>query len=105
VNSIKLNLNNEADKFSALEFEDLKIKVSAIKQGLNNIDLLSDQISVINEKLDHLTELAVNMNKFDWKSQFIGTIISIIIQLEVTQENAKSLWALIKQVFNNYFLP
>lgn len=102
---INLNLKNEPDKFSAHEFEELKNKVLAIKQGLNKIGLLSEQVSIINEKLDHLTELAIDMNKFDWKSLFIGTILSVIIQLGVTQENAKSLWALIKQVFNNYFLP
>lgn len=54
--------------------------------------------------LERLTELAKELNKFDWKNLFIGTIISITIQLNVTPDNATLLWELIQNVFSNYFL-
>lgn len=105
IEGIKIKFDNDEDKFSVHEYEDLQKRVLALKQGLTTIGLLDGQVNIINEKLDHLTELAKEMNKFDWKSLFIGTIISIVIQLGVTQNNARLLWDLIKQVFNNYLLP
>jgi hypothetical protein len=72
---------------------------------IKTIPLLTVQETAIANQLDHLMELAKELNKFDWKSLFIGTISSIIIQLGVTKENAHELWSLIKKVFNNFFLP
>jgi hypothetical protein len=103
--SIRFNFKNEEDKFSFNEYGDLKAKVETLKNSINQIGLLSDQVLTINSKLDHLVDLAKEMNKFDWKNLFVGTIISMIIQLSVTQDNAKALWILIKQIFNNYLLP
>lgn len=102
---IGINFENNEDKFSVSEYEDLKQRVMILKQGTAAIALLPEQLATINNKLDHLTELAKEMNKFDWKSLFLGSIMSIIIQLGVTKENANELWALIKRVFNNYILP
>jgi hypothetical protein len=105
VKALKIKIDNEQDKFSAHEFEQLKSQIYLLKDGIRRIGLSDSQVQTINEKLDHLTSLATEMNKFDWKSLFIGTIVSMIIQLSVTPDNASSLWKLIKQVFNNYFLP
>lgn len=100
-----LNFDDDQDKFSAQEFEDLKRKMEVLKNSLGEIAFLPEQVAAINSKLDHLTEMAVTLNKFDWKSLFIGTIVSIVIQLNVTQDNAQALWVLIKSTFNTYFLP
>jgi len=105
IKSIRIKLGNDEDKFSAQEYTDLKKRMTILKQGVKTIGLLPDQINTINDRLDYLTGLAEEMNKFDWKGLFIGTIISIIIQLSVSVENAETLWALIKKVFNNYLLP
>jgi hypothetical protein len=105
VNNISINNKNDEDKFSAEEYEDLKQKVLVVKNSLSTLQMMPAQIAAINAKLDHLTEMAVQMNKFDWKSLFVGSIMSVVIQLEVTKENANALWSLIKQVFSNYFLP
>ncbi|MBA4242140.1 MAG: hypothetical protein C0448_15555 [Sphingobacteriaceae bacterium] len=102
--SIRFNFTNDEDKFSFHEYEDLKLKVETLKSSINNLGLLGDQAHVFNDKLDHLVELAKDMNKFDWKSLFVGTIISVIIQLSVTQDNAKELWTLIKQIFSTYLM-
>lgn len=102
--SLKFNFRDDKTKFSAQEFEDIKVKIETLKRSINEIGLLEKDVAVINSKLDHLTEMAINLNKFDWKSLFIGTIISIVIQLNVTPDNAKALWSLINTVFNSYFL-
>jgi len=91
-------------KFSYVEYEELKLKINQIKGSLGTINLLEEQQVAISQKLDHLIDVAKDLNKFDWKNLFIGTIISIIIQLEVNKENAALLWELIKRVFRNFLL-
>lgn len=105
IEGIKINFQKDEDKFSVEEYEELKKKVSILKNALSTIHLIPEQLSAISSKLDHLTEMGKQLNKFDWKGLFIGSIISIIIQLEVTTDNAKALWNLIRQTFSNYFLP
>ena len=105
IESIKINFDDDTTKFSVHEYEDLQARIEILKLKISETGLLEEQISVINNKLDHLTELAKDLNKFDWKGLFIGTIISIVIQLGVTHENAIVLWDAIKQVFNNILLP
>lgn len=102
-----VNLSQEGDgnQFTVEEYFFLEKKIISIKNSIGHIGLSELQINEINNKLDHLIQLAESMNKFDWKSLFIGTIISIIIQLEVSPDHAKSLWQIIKSVFNTYFLP
>ena len=105
LSSISFRIDNDSDKFSVTEYEDLKNRMLNLKQQTGTIGLLPDQVDAINSKLDHLTELAKDLNKFDWKGLFVGTIISMVIQLGVTPENTESLWSIIKIVFNNYLLP
>lgn len=102
---ISVNFIDGEGKFSVREFEELQQKISALQEKINELGLLPEQLSAISNKLDHLTDLAKDMNKFDWKSLFIGTLVSIIIQLTITPENARSLWELVKQIFENALLP
>ena len=103
--NIQISSEDDDAKFSYREYIELIDKINQIKELLKKVPLLAEQQNVIVEKLDHLTDLAKDLNKFDWKSLFIGTIASIIIQLSVSKENALQIWSLIKKVFNNFFLP
>jgi hypothetical protein len=97
------NFNNE--KFSFSEFSEISQKIEYLKDSLSAIPLILHQQNEIILRLDHLSETAKDLGKFDWVNLFIGTIISVVIQLNVTPENASALWDLIKRIFNNYFLP
>jgi len=105
IEGIGIRFENDNEKFSVHEFEDLKQKMITLRKSIVSIGLEKEQLKTIESKLDFLTESAKEMNKFDWKSLFIGTIISIIIQLNVSPDNAKTLWTMIKQIFNTYLLP
>lgn len=101
---IKFAPSDDNSKFTHQEYLELTNKIDQIKSALDTIPLLEErQLAVINQ-LNHLTELAKDLNKFDWKNLFIGTIISIITQLYVSKENATKLWTLIKTIFSNLFL-
>ncbi|UTN05155.1 hypothetical protein L0669_04430 [Flavobacterium bizetiae] len=97
------NFNNE--KFSFSEFTEISQKIESLKNSLSTIPLILNQQNEIILRLDHLSETAKDLGKFDWINLFVGTIISVVIQLNVTPENANALWELIKRIFNNYFLP
>ncbi|WP_294304960.1 hypothetical protein [uncultured Chryseobacterium sp.] len=71
---------------------------------LSFLPLLIEHQNQINIELQRVTQLALDLGKFDWTNLFVGTLMSIIIQLGVTKENANSIWLIVKQIFNNYFI-
>ena len=104
LNQINITYSGEDDKFSASEYEELKTQMLFLKERIKQINLLPEQLIAIENKIDHLTVIAKSLSKFDWKGLFVGTFVSIIIQLGVTQENAKAIWDAIKLAFTKYFL-
>jgi hypothetical protein len=98
------SVEESSNKFSHEEYLDITVKFNYIKANIRSIPLQSQQIDAINSKLDHLLEMTTKLNKFDWQNLFVGIILSIVIQLGVTQENAKLLYELIKQTFRGKFL-
>ncbi|MCD4819204.1 MAG: hypothetical protein K8S23_10990 [Candidatus Cloacimonetes bacterium] len=105
IDSLAISFDQDDSKFSIQEFELLETKIKSLKQKVTEIGLISEQVDAFNNKLDYLIDSAKRSNKFDWKSLFIGTIVNLTITMNVTPENTQALWLLIKQVFNNYFLP
>jgi hypothetical protein len=105
ISGIQYSNNFENQKFTFSEFTEIAEKIEVLKNSLSSIPLILNQQQEIILRLDHLSETAKELGKFDWVNLFIGTIVSIIIQLNVTPENANAIWDLIKRVFNNYFLP
>jgi len=102
--SLNVSFVSDNSKFTINEYNELKQKIDFIINQLPNIELGNQQQIEIASTLQHLLTLSNELGKFDWKSLFIGTIISIIIQLNVTKENADLLWQLIKSSFNNFLL-
>jgi hypothetical protein len=97
------NFNNQ--QFSFSEYTEISGKIDVLINNLSSIPLILDQQNEIILRLEHLNEKAKDLGKFDWINLFVGTIISVVIQLNVTPDNANAIWDLIKRVFNNYFLP
>jgi len=94
----------DSDKFTFSEYQDLSKRIRILQERIAEVGLSEEQVGIINKKLDFLLEKATDLSRFDWKSLFIGTILSIAIQLEVSEDNVKTLWSLIKEIFNQYLL-
>lgn len=92
----------ENTAFSHQEYLEVRSNIDAIKSQLSSIPLLEAQSTAILHQLNRLAEMTDRLNKFDWRNLFIGTIISCVIQLGVTQEHAKLLFDLIKNAFNGW---
>jgi hypothetical protein len=104
ISGIQLTSNFDSSKFTICEYEKVTQKLNLISERIKSIPFLANQQTEIIISLDRLAESAKELNRFDWKNLFIGTIISIIIQLNVTPDNAAELWKLIRDSFNDYFL-
>lgn len=104
ISNIDISSNFDNARFSAKEYIDLELKIKSLINRLPETNISINDQQVIIEKLDHLIILSQELGKYDWKNLFIGTILSILIQLNVTTENANILWSIIKEVFSNYFL-
>ncbi|WP_276378888.1 hypothetical protein [Flavobacterium sp. H4147] len=104
ISEIKYDNDFKNEKFSFSEYAEISEKIEVLKSSLSAIPLLLDQQNTIIARLDHLNETAKELGKFDWVNLFVGTIISVLIQLNVTHDNANAIWDLIKSVFNEYIL-
>lgn len=65
---------------------------------------MPDQLKMINEKLDYISEKAKSLGRVDWKNIVIGTLITLILQLALPQETSKALWMIFKDIFQHYLL-
>lgn len=58
-----------------------------------------DQLEVIYDRLDYLSEALDRLNKVDWQGLAVSTVISISIALSLDTERGKSLFQVFKQAF------
>ena len=104
VSNIQLSNNDDNSKFTHQEYLDLSSKIDILINAVPSINLLENQTIAIQSQLVDLLSKTNSLGKYDWRNLFVGTMISIIIQLGVTQDNANELWILVKQIFSNYFI-
>lgn len=88
-------------KFTATEKNQTKQSIKDLKVKIKLLNLTPEKLEVIEGKLDSLSIKVDELNKFDWKSMFIGTIASLIMTFVVPQEASGMLWEYIKSSFNN----
>lgn len=91
-------------KFTHQEYKILQEKIDEFKKKIEGLDLLKEQVERINQKLDHLLKLAENMNKIDWKELFIGSMMSLFIQLSIPVSAGQTIFGYLKNLFVQ-FLP
>jgi len=91
-------------KFTHQEYKLLEKRIEEFKNKISKMDLLEEQVEKINHKLDHLLKLAENMNKIDWKELFIGSIMSLFIQLSIPPNAGQTIFGHLKTLFVQ-FLP
>lgn len=91
-------------KFTAKEHKELESKMANLLDNISYIPLLIEQQNEIKSELKRITELSIDLGKFDWTNLLIGTLISIIIQLQVTPENARLIFDHVKSLFSNFLL-
>lgn len=87
--------------FNETEKIQTKQSILELKEKILLLNLPPNKLEIIENKLDNLTLKVDELNKFDWKSLFIGTIASLIMTLVIPPEASGILWEYIKSSFNN----
>lgn len=103
----QLDFNTEQDdnQFNYKEVEEITKNVNLLRTKIQKIENLSENsIKILNDKLDYLIEQSKVLQKFDWRSLFVGTILNIIMALLIPPDAAKALWKAISEVFPNLLL-
>ncbi|MBM2817284.1 MAG: hypothetical protein HW421_4046 [Ignavibacteria bacterium] len=103
---IKIDFDFKADnnKFSFNEYQVLCGKLDLFLDKMNLLEIEESDLNLLMQNIEHLKDIAKDISKIDWKNLFIGSIVSIIIQLSLSQETGKLIWQICKEVFNNYLL-
>lgn len=92
------DLNTE---FTIVEKAQTKESIKELKVKIKLLNLAPEKLQVIESKLDSLSQKVDELNKFDWKSLFIGTIASLIMTFVIPQEASGIFWEYLKSSFNN----
>ncbi|MDQ6531153.1 hypothetical protein [Flavobacterium sp. LHD-85] len=91
-------LNGE---FTVTEKLETKQNIIQLKAKIKLLNLAPDKLEIIEHKLDILSSKVDELNKFDWKSLFVGTIASLIMALVIPPEAAGIIWNYVKNSFSN----
>jgi hypothetical protein len=92
------DLNTE---FTETERNQTKESIKELKEKIKLLNLAPEKLEIIENKLDSLSMKVDELNKFDWKSLFIGTVASLIMTFVIPAEASGMFWEYIKSSFNN----
>lgn len=94
---------DEEDDYRPFTIEEKKFIYIAIKELrvniVNNYAHNAEEIKLIDQKLNYLTEAVERLNRFDWKSLLISTLMGIITTLSLDTNSGRALFELAKQIF------
>jgi hypothetical protein len=87
--------------FSTNELAQIKMSVNEL-QGLiiKQLTTSQEEQQIVKDRLDYLVDASKRLNKFDWMSVTINTLINISVALSLNTEKGHLLFELFKKVFN-----
>lgn len=98
--------NNSFDNqalFTVDEISQVAIAINELKFLINtNIAMTAEHQSIVNNRLDYLVENVGRLNKFEWKSLLLSTLIGIATTLTLDAEKGHLLFEFLKRVFSSF---
>ena len=86
-------------KFEQDEKEKIKEIIVGIHEKIIALNLPSQNIEIIDKKLDDLSKKVDELSKFDWQALFIGTISSLLLTLIIPPEASGIIFKFISDSF------
>ncbi|MBX7155313.1 MAG: hypothetical protein K1X91_10140 [Bacteriodetes bacterium] len=87
--------------FTEKEIEILQVKVLELKSKCRELVSDTEKFELIDNKLDTVIEQLSQMNKFDWRSFFIGTIFNLLQALSIDKNTGNQILNLVQTFFTN----
>jgi hypothetical protein len=109
----QFNQANKTLNINQIDFSDKSFfssnEIQEIQRGISELKLLIQQHlktskmeqKIVNEHMNYLSEASLRLNKFDWKSVAISTLISIVIALSLDTQKGQLIFDLFKKVFSS----
>lgn len=100
-----LNINqidfNDKSTFSLDEKKQILMAINELKSLIHkNLQTTQEQQNLVIDRLNYLIEASERLNKFDWKSLAISTLMSITIALSLDTQKGQVLFDLFTKVFS-----
>lgn len=100
-----LNINqidfNDKSTFSLDEKKQILMSINELKSLIHkNLQTTQEQQNLVIDRLNYLIEASERLNKFDWKSLAISTLMSITIALSLDTQKGQVLFDLFTKVFS-----
>lgn len=87
--------------FSIEETSKISKSIDNLRQLIiDKFDPVEERLKFIDERLNYLSESTSRLGKFDWKGQFVSTMISIAINMMFDKETGNAFFKLIKEAFS-----
>ncbi|MDY7396942.1 hypothetical protein UMM65_16975 [Aureibaculum sp. 2210JD6-5] len=97
INSIDFDNKEE---FLIEEKKQVKLAINELKLLINHrFNISESEREIVSDRLDYLINATERLNKYDWKSLVISTLISISVALSFDTEKGKLLFELFRKVF------
>ncbi len=96
----EINFDNQ-EKLNYEEKVQIKMAINELKLVIHkNLETSEEEQRLVENRLDYLIGAMNRLNKFDWKSVTISTIMSISIALSLDTNKGQILFELFKKIFN-----
>ena len=96
----EIEFENQAN-FNLDEKAQIKLAINDLKLLIHkSLETTEEEQILVNKRLDYLIDAVNRLNKFEWKSVAISTIMSISIALTLDTTKGQLLWDLFKKVFS-----
>lgn len=97
----KIDFDNK-DSFTANERNQVTMALNELKILISkNFRTSEEEQKLVTDRLDYLIDSSDRLNKFDWKSLAISTLLSISLSLTLDTTKGKILFELFRKVFSN----
>jgi hypothetical protein len=90
--------SEDSERFSEEEQQQLRAAIAHFKTLIER-EFVPDaeQVRELNARLDYLADAASRLNRFDWKSLALATIIGAATTLSLDTQTGRQLWALFRE--------
>lgn len=95
--------NDRFEYFNDNEQEEVYKALNAARGEIKeNVPMNEEELARINEKIDYLMESVKKLNKFDWKSVLLSSVIDIVSDLTLDPTGGKMVFDIIRRAFSNF---
>lgn len=93
---------NENTQFSYAQAQQIEGRLNQFRKNVvGEFKLTGKQVEVVDQKINYLIDRVKKLGRIDWRTIFVGTIVSLGMGLAMEPSKMKRLWALARECFES----